>query len=49
MLRISVFIFTMLMISNAPEMLGQTAVYKDYIFVALLSLLLKPWLEEQFD
>lgn len=49
MLRISLFVIAMLVIVYMPDAGSVTSHYKDYLFAIMLSLLLKPWLEDQFD
>jgi len=49
MLRISVLVVAMVLIMQAPESLQSLYGYKDYIVALLLSLLIKPWLTNQFD
>lgn len=49
MFRIALLVVSMMVVTYTPEMLGELGLYKDYILAILLSLLLKPWLENQFD
>ena len=49
MFRISLFVITMILISHAPDNAGSVMAYKDYIIALLLSLLVKPWLVNQYD
>lgn len=47
MLRIGVLVMAMALIMHAPE--SSLYAYKDYIVGVLLSVLIKPWLWNQFD
>ncbi len=49
MLRMSVLVLAMVLITQAPEWLHSLHEYKDYILALLLSLLIKPWLTDQFN
>jgi len=49
MFRISLLVVAMILISHAPDSLGSLMTYKDYIIALLLSLLIKPWLANQFN
>lgn len=49
MFRITVLVLAMVLIIEAPESLASLYSYKDYILALLLSLLIKPWLIDQFD
>ena len=49
MLRISLLVITMILITHAPDSAGSILAYKDYIIALLLSLLVKPWLVNQYN
>ncbi len=49
MFRISLLVAAMILISLAPDNMGSLMVYKDYFIALLLSLLIKPWLADQFN
>ncbi len=49
MFRISLFVITMILISFVPDSLGSLMAYKDYVMAVLLTVLIKPWLTNQFD
>lgn len=49
MLRIALFVFAMVLIAQLGEGLGIFAMYRDYILAGLLTLLLKPWILDQFE
>lgn len=49
MFRISLLVVTMILISHAPDSMGSLMAYKGYFIALLLSLLIKPWLANQYD
>lgn len=49
MFRISLLVAVMVLISLAPDNMGSLMAYKDYFIALLLSLLIKPWLADQFN
>ena len=48
MIRISLLVIAMLAITYMPDAVSAVSNYKDYLLATLLSLLLKPWLADQF-
>jgi len=48
MLRITLLLAAMILISQAPDTLAALKPYKDYVIALLLSLLIKPWLIDQY-
>lgn len=49
MLRIGLLVLAMIVIIQTPESMHSLHAYKDYLLALLLSLLIKPWLENQLD
>lgn len=49
MFRLSMLVLMMVLITHTPESMGSFYAYKDYIVAILLSLLIKPWVEDQFE
>jgi hypothetical protein len=49
MLRISLLVIAMIMLSHFSVDTGGLFAYKDYVIALLLSMLIKPWLAGQFD
>lgn len=49
MFRITVLVLAMVLIIEMPESLQSLFAYKDYILALLLSLLIKPWIANQFN
>ena len=48
MLRVGVLVVAMVLIMHAPESLQSLYAYKDYLVGLLLTVLIKPWLMNQF-
>ena len=49
MFRISLLVIAMIMLSHFSGDTGGIFAYKDYFIALLLSILIKPWLSDQFD
>ena len=53
MLRISVLVTILIIVSqisgSSAETMGSLFAYKDYLIALLLSMLIKPWVTDQFD
>ncbi len=49
MFRLSMLVLMMMLITHTPESMDSLYAYKDYIMAILLSLLVKPWVEDQFE
>jgi hypothetical protein len=49
MFRISFLVIIMIIVSHLSDDMGSFFAYKDYFTALLLSVLIKPWLANQFD
>ena len=49
MLRMSILVLAMVLITQTPESLAALHAYKYYVLAILLSVLIKPWLTSQLD
>lgn len=49
MFRIGFLVFIMIIVSHLSGDMGSLFAYKDYFIALLLSLLIKPWLANQFE
>lgn len=49
MFRISLLVMAMIMLSHLSGDTGGIFAYKDYFIALLLSILIKPWLSDQFN
>ena len=49
MVRIGFLVIIMIMVNHLSGDMGSLLAYKDYFIALLLSLLIKPWLANQFE
>ena len=49
MFRISLLVIGMILISHAPDNMGSLISYKDYLIALMLTLLVKPWVTNQYQ
>lgn len=49
MFRIALFVLVMIVIAQFGDALSIIQAYRDYILAGLLTLMLKPWIVDQFE
>ncbi|MEK7322513.1 MAG: hypothetical protein AABZ84_05490 [Pseudomonadota bacterium] len=49
MFRMGLLVLIMVLIIHTPESMGALYAYKNYLLGILLSLVIKPWVTDQFD